>query len=543
MKKSLIISSILLLGVAMSAAPSSPLDLKGKLELLKKNKGTSLPAIKHAKREGTCTAISCTEPESQCTDSSYCQAGTSCFDGECRMNTIGDACNADDECTGLVTCDRATKKCVRKVGLGGDCSSLDCEEGLDCTNFVCTQPPKLGDPCESSFFGDNCPSGLTCSGGVCVTLPGLGEACTESGACGAGLMCDSTEGTCKKTPKAGDPCIGGKCSANFFSQDLYCDNSNVCRKAKVLGESCSSSEPCDINLYECGTDGKCKKYDAGGSCTSDNDCDGSQTCFNSVCTNVFSLDEGAECPYSEQGTSMGGTEMFLCKEGLGCVPNRDTGSGYVCKKIETKFSDNLPCESDSDCPADSACTCNSATGAMQCYPYMVSSQKTYDLVYDYAMTLVSCFTGECDEKEMERLTLEIAELSDPNSPELRCYVNYTYVPPPLPPEPAVSSSVVPPIEPSASSSEVPPEPAVSSSVVPPYEPSSSSGKHTSETSTSSGKHASETSSSFEVPVESSTPASDHPAKASSSIDGSPSFAGQAFVMPLIYLVAVAVMFL
>ena len=421
MKKSLIISSILLLGVAMSAAPSSPLDLKGKLELLKKTKGISLPAINLVKREEACFAINCTEPGSDCAvESSFCKNSTRCLDDVCRVNVAGDPCDEDGECDGEFRCDVLTSKCVARLGVGESCTNDECETTLSCKNKVCTQgPSKAGDKCTSMFGFDDCPLGLTCSGGVCVTLPGVGEKCTESGDCAAGLICDLFKDICKKTPKAGEPCVAGFCSADIFSQEMYCDDSNVCRKPKGLGESCSSSVPCDTNYYEC-VNGKCKKYDTGGSCTSDNDCDGPQACFNGVCTEIFTLDEGAECPYSEQGASMGEAELFLCKEGLGCVPNRETGSGYVCKKIETKFDSELSCESDSDCPADSACKCNSATGAMQCYPYIVSSKKTYDLVYDYAMSLVSCFTGECDEKEIEKLTYKIAKLIDPNDPEVRC---------------------------------------------------------------------------------------------------------------------------
>ena len=526
MKKSLVIASILLLGVAMSARPLS-LTSKDREEILKKAKEIHLPMAKRVKRESTCTAISCVAPEGECSpESSYCQAETSCLDGVCRMNTLGDSCNAEGECTGHVTCDASTDECVRRVGLGEDCSLLGCQIGLQCSGNVCIEAPsKIGDACTKSFGESTCPFGMLCSGNsVCVANSRrVGETCDPSAGCGMRLYCDNVTFTCKEFPKVDETCVDSKCYGGVYSE-LYCDGSNTCKVLKTVGESCSDVDLCDPIYYECGSEGVCKKYDEGVTCSSNKDCGKGQSCVNGVCIGMFTLDEGAECPYVDDDSLLERfTDMFLCKEGLGCVPDRETESGYVCKKIETKFSDEKPCETDADCPADSSCMCNSASGEMQCYPYMTSNKENYVLYSEYLLELIKSVFGGGPNERMYELIFEVGKLTDPYNEEIRCYVNYTYVPPPLPPEPSPSYSS----SSSSSSSEhtpIPPKPS---------RPSSSSSS------------SSSSSENTPIPPKPSRPSSSSSSSSSSKRSGDDdggSFAGETFVMPMVCLVAIFMMF-
>ena len=87
----------------------------------------------------------------------------------------------------------------------------------------------------------------------------------------------------------------------------------------------------------------------------------------------MSVNESGECFHSTHD-EYGVYGTVQCGDGLGCVPDNRSSSGFMCKPIVTELASVLKCDGDRVvCPEDSFCGCNDGNGVVQCIPYMKSS--------------------------------------------------------------------------------------------------------------------------------------------------------------------------
>lgn len=87
----------------------------------------------------------------------------------------------------------------------------------------------------------------------------------------------------------------------------------------------------------------------------------------------MSVSENGECFHSALD-EYGIYGTVQCGEGLGCVPDSTSSSGFACKPIATRLDSVLKCDGvHVVCPEDSFCGCNDGNGVFQCIPYMKSS--------------------------------------------------------------------------------------------------------------------------------------------------------------------------
>ena len=143
----------------------------------------------------------------------------------------------------------------------------------------------------------------------------------------------------------------------------------------------------------------------------------------------MSVEDGGVCDdYSGFGA-------FVCMEGSGCIPSKESEAGYKCWKIVTSLENVIPCsrEDDPNCPEDSYCDCNSINGTMQCVPYPANSKKAVE----YYMKALEYSNLEA--KEAIPYITAIYGMFFPHDDEDRCYSNSL---PPLPPS-GSSSSIKP----------------------------------------------------------------------------------------------------
>ncbi len=243
-----------------------------------------------------------------------CQSSFECQGGFCKFASATGSCNGtcaaytaeNAACASTVECDpkkdfcsiptgTAMGTCKARGAQGAACTGFDtsqCQDGLACTNSVCSGPSGAGQPCSYSVGcvdGYFCP--LTGSSPVCTKRVGTGEACSSPAACpdgnrcvglstaGAtgvcravldvGAACDPTADACpgdapcdsvakKCTPPAGSQ-EGDSCSttgpatcqsSDFLTVPLYCDATSMKCTAKLLpGQACTppasgTGDPC-----------------------------------------------------------------------------------------------------------------------------------------------------------------------------------------------------------------------------------------------------------------------------------------------------------
>ncbi len=147
---------------------------------------------------------------------------------------------ATGEPCGLMSRDAATLcadglACVLSGGLTGTCQAAGIAEGESC-------PLAMPDPCAEGLYCDGLMLPDTTTG-TCKPLPAAGEACApppgpfgddgpfEDGLCAAGLVCDQTESTptCV-APKANDqPCRSSMVCASGYCEIAPGDDTGTCK--------------------------------------------------------------------------------------------------------------------------------------------------------------------------------------------------------------------------------------------------------------------------------------------------------------------------
>lgn len=215
------------------------------------------------------------------------------------------------------------------VALMGDCSQLECAQGLQCTGGTC-----LGALAYAGCALDtDCASGF-CQAGVCAERPGpavLGEPCQAQPGCTEGLSCRA--GRCKGGLgyvgcSASEDCVSGVCDAErCTSLGMACTSDATCDKAwdqcarlsggerlclRKVGQPCGNSRECSSD--HC--DGKSKACATRKGCQKNAHCGTGQICSNEVCY----LQAGARCD-PRQGLSC---EFAMCS-----VPRRGLPQSVV----------------------------------------------------------------------------------------------------------------------------------------------------------------------------------------------------------------------
>lgn len=240
--------------------------------------------------------------ENECSDGLYC-GGKSC-PGVCtKLEKVGGKCESYEQCESGLICypDICTYTSATTCR-----SSSDCPNSQSCLEGVCTAFKVKGEFCENAdeceyscdFQSKKCIDykfvdyGKTCGmigGDIVYCLKGScvskensslcepygkeNEQCSSKN-CDLGFLC-SSDGTCKKLSKEGQPC-GFSCGYG-----LYCDN-GVCKKKKELGEVCISGQECRTETC---SDGKCfDKRQNVKACDQDSDCI-NWNCLNNNCCN------------------------------------------------------------------------------------------------------------------------------------------------------------------------------------------------------------------------------------------------------------------
>jgi hypothetical protein len=207
--------------------------------------------------EPKCTPVGATG--AACDDTRPCATGLECFQSVCAEPFVaepGGNCVRDANC-----------------GVGGLCEGLQVDDGGNVLVYGrCKAKGAVGTSCRTAggFFlvSPDCAGAQVCAGlvlaggsaatdGTCSLPADVGGRCypaSENSGGGAngcylGLFCDPATERCVLPPKAGAPCVDGRCESG-----AYCDG-QTCLPAKKPGEACRES-------FECGwscDDGKCSQ--------------------------------------------------------------------------------------------------------------------------------------------------------------------------------------------------------------------------------------------------------------------------------------------
>ena len=215
-----------------------------------------------------------------------------------------------------------------------------CDQGLECTNDVCTvivcDEGTEGCPC---YGNDTCDGTLQCENGVCVpvTVDGDSQFCPDgtencpcygNGTCNSGLECTDnvcTEIVCDEGTE-GCPCYGN----NTCNGDLECEN-DVCVPANVDGDNVDGDE----EVADGDEDEEIVPECSGA-------CDNS---FQLTCTDEDTLCTCNETTLEQEEVSCNTICIDAGYDGSsGCETNASTGTD-VCMCFEQE------CASDDDCVA------------------------------------------------------------------------------------------------------------------------------------------------------------------------------------------------
>jgi hypothetical protein len=218
----------------------------------------------------------------------------------------------------------------------------------------------LSDTCNPVF------SGLVKTGGAC-----LGDfECATGNWCDQGANNGTTgcSGVCTANVASGGTCDP---NASHCNTSDYCDDTSMACKARAkLGQSCSSSQPCEGVL-------DCKGYDAGppevlGTCSNLGQV--GDACFSSfIGTTNCSLglwcdDTDLNNPVCAKPIASGAscTSYFGCADGLDCIGlafDNNTGDVLTTGTCKPFLDVGKACDSsgESGCPFDTTCDAASST--------------------------------------------------------------------------------------------------------------------------------------------------------------------------------------
>ena len=246
----------------------------------------------------------------ECATGNWCDqgngTGTDGCSGTCKANdAAGATCDPNNpHCNDSDYCDGTTMKCTARAQVGQPCGQVECAIGSTCKGYIpaddTTTPPtpetpgtcsgrgKLGDPCQTYFFGDtDCQVGLFCDPNqqnpVCSQPLAMGSDCSWYYACQdpldcTGLTFDQNTGAVAQTGKCspfldiGQTCSNATADDTGCPLDSTCDTTSMtCKLGGQLGDTCDPMGfgGCSgANLYCDGATSKCTQMvPFGGACT------------------------------------------------------------------------------------------------------------------------------------------------------------------------------------------------------------------------------------------------------------------------------------
>lgn len=192
---------------------------------------------------------------------------------------LGQACNADGTCNGLLTCQSSVCRYPVPPCGGADqvcCGkSSTCNASLSCQSEYCKACGGVGQPC----CGTACSSGAICSSGQCAACGGPGEPCCGNDVCKDDFQYVCISGKCGDCGEGNEPCCAGNICHNGL--DFVC-TSGKCTSCGRAGQICCGGSKCDSG-FTCSS-GKC--YECGGSgepCCNGTSCDSGYSCMSGTC--------------------------------------------------------------------------------------------------------------------------------------------------------------------------------------------------------------------------------------------------------------------
>lgn len=316
----------------------------------------------------------CVPAVGACETSADCVSGNYCLDHSCRPG-----CESDDDCGDGSYCEN--NACVSGCKTNDNCDSSEhcingvCKNACDAqTSNPCTDPryPKC-QAYNASFnytcmcTSTSCPAGYECRGSytdgvnntpdskLCKTPLGDGDSCSSNAECLSYKHCFS--GVCKDACEAHDtnPCTDPRyptCQAYNASFNYTC----ICNSS-----SCPSGYECKGSY----TDGTNNTPDSGmckpASCTSDSDCEYSESCVGGICKTAC---DDNPCTNPKYPTCTTSGKGYICK----CTSS-SCGSGYKCETTSSgvSYDKNSPdsrlckvlqtetCTTDENCSAEKKC--------------------------------------------------------------------------------------------------------------------------------------------------------------------------------------------
>jgi hypothetical protein len=264
-------------------------------------------------------------------------AGYGCLNGTCQKSPKGSTCTNNNQCS--------TNHCVSNGnGTSNVCCAVGCTDSPPCgTKALCLADGSACQTYPAACAVATCtttgPPGVsagTCSGPSCVqntTLCNAGYACSDgacasscSGAstgCATGYTCVGT--ICLKLKLDGQPCSGsGECAHGTCIGDGVGTNMVCCATPCPADFACGNKALCAVNGSACQTH-------AGESCGSPScsdqrsslpgKCDGSRVCTPTACTTGYLCVAGA-CTAPGGCTSNSdcdGTNSYVCSSTGSCV--------------------------------------------------------------------------------------------------------------------------------------------------------------------------------------------------------------------------------
>jgi hypothetical protein len=363
---------------------------------------------------GQCAPASCNgttfTAAASCSGGS-CPAGatSSCGNYVCAATSCRTSCNTDDDCANQTTlyCTGVGGDCVGKkasgaaCGLGHECTSGNCVDGVCCNSNSCPtcQACNVSGNGTCANVANNisephgrCPATTTCGNtgtcngaGACRQAPTSVQCGNASCAGTTATLATFCSGTGSCSPAATDDCFpyicGGTtcrvtCSSNNDCANTtthYCTGTNgSCLPKKSLGESCGGDG-------ECGT-GNC----VDNVCCSTSACAGCRACnvsgsegncavvpngtpephglcpVSSVCGNTGTCNGGA-CQQTPSGTVCGSsscsgnlfTRPATCSGAGTCAPGTVDNCGFFAC---TMGGCRTTCNSDGDCQSNGYCS-------------------------------------------------------------------------------------------------------------------------------------------------------------------------------------------
>lgn len=143
-----------------------------------------------------------------CSAGATCVNGAFCSNGKCAPQLeLGAACIAGDACRSPGHCEfvsGAAGTCVGPPAEGASCSNvsgcLSMQDYCNPVTLVCTRRKAVGAACNEA--SDECQQAAFCRNGVCWLAPTLGQPCDTS--CFGNLVC--SQGTCVPGPSPTNPC-------------------------------------------------------------------------------------------------------------------------------------------------------------------------------------------------------------------------------------------------------------------------------------------------------------------------------------------------